>query len=567
MDAEELVIPQRVLDAKDKIETFVREPLVLPSWVPKRTWDERPGCDEDDMAHLTNLHIPVQTYGQDRPDMLLYQLGELHTLDPAFSDRLHDFVEGDDHLLLVNQSGTGKTRLVFETLCHHWGLYLTCAQDINLNPYGSHDITAVMSELNWNHMPKLPRLSNRSSKLKAVVHTNQMTTRLAFARVLLARLVVLKVFSQLVQSHSVPDADARKKWLVLQLRPSDILERDVFLDLVHDWESSNFDAWLEIPRFMRNIGVLLEFVALDEAQMAGRALARCFTTSDRKSYRPLLGEFVQILAVAFPSQRLIISGVEADYKLVSDAASAGPSRAVRHFYALGAFDSLARLSEYIRHFDSSGKVQCEALFSWLRGRHRIVAVFVMYSLLAGFSNWRQVLETIVYTLTGQKQESWTILPDVQLARLLPNERLEGTLHGHTSLLSNAFGRASFRVWLASTTSDICLRHPRTSTRSVDGSSTRPCDVERREVRLGAERFCPAQLNHGRASHLPESSALASCFAVLLHSWPRQQTGPRRVPGSCEAVCRRCRALRGHGARSVAHVTWRPAKRLRTSYTS
>ncbi|KZV95464.1 hypothetical protein EXIGLDRAFT_472392 [Exidia glandulosa HHB12029] len=278
MDAEELVIPQRVLDLKDKIETFVREPLVLPSWVPKRTWNRRPGCDEDDMAHLTNLHIPVQTYGQDKPDMLLYQLGELRTLDPAFPDRLHAFVEGDDHLLLVNQSGTGKTRLLFETLCHHWGLYLTCAQDINLNPYGSHDITAVFIMLDrFRHrVLELARLSSRSSKFKAAVYANQMTARL------------------LVQSHGVPDADARKKWLVLQLRPDDILDgRDLFLDLVHDWESSDFDAWPEIPRFMRNVGVLLEFVALDEAQMAGRAFRRSFTTADWKSYRPLLGDRLQ----------------------------------------------------------------------------------------------------------------------------------------------------------------------------------------------------------------------------------------------------------------------------------
>lgn len=77
-----------------------------PLWEPAEIRDDQPACDPGDISRLADLRIP-QTPAFRTPDMLLYQLGRLEVLDPAFSDRLADFVAGDHHtcVCLVSRPG------------------------------------------------------------------------------------------------------------------------------------------------------------------------------------------------------------------------------------------------------------------------------------------------------------------------------------------------------------------------------------------------------------------------------------------------------------------------------
>lgn len=74
-----------------------------PVWEPAETQDGEPAWDRGDVERLTALHIP-QVPSFKNPDMLLYQLGHLETLDPSFSKRIEDFLSGDNHLCVQPSS-------------------------------------------------------------------------------------------------------------------------------------------------------------------------------------------------------------------------------------------------------------------------------------------------------------------------------------------------------------------------------------------------------------------------------------------------------------------------------
>ncbi|KZV99189.1 hypothetical protein EXIGLDRAFT_726255 [Exidia glandulosa HHB12029] len=144
----ELHIPPELEEYSPRIAAFVRAPLDYPTWtVP--TVRNATQWHADNSSRIRSMRIPemqkASDVSQSRPDMLLYELGNQEALDTSFGDRLTDFTSGDDHLLLVNVSGAGKTRLVFETLARRWGIYFTCYTDVGTSPYGDVDLMFSIS--------------------------------------------------------------------------------------------------------------------------------------------------------------------------------------------------------------------------------------------------------------------------------------------------------------------------------------------------------------------------------------------------------------------------------------
>ncbi|KAG6823935.1 hypothetical protein H0H92_008571 [Tricholoma furcatifolium] len=59
---------------------------------------------------------------KERPQMLLYDLGSFKE-DPLLNERVGKLFQAGKNTFLVNASATGKTRLLYEGLTRHWGIY------------------------------------------------------------------------------------------------------------------------------------------------------------------------------------------------------------------------------------------------------------------------------------------------------------------------------------------------------------------------------------------------------------------------------------------------------------
>ncbi|KZW00176.1 hypothetical protein EXIGLDRAFT_762038 [Exidia glandulosa HHB12029] len=205
------------------------------------------------------------------PDMLLYSLGQMHILDPDYPKRLKRFLSGDQHIYLCNASGTGKTRLLFESLAQEWGIYLTCFHDRTSDPYGSPDLQKALSELAWdddnNRILSDIALSSPDSEQALILNRQRVATLLR--RVILARLLVLDCFIDVVNEMHIPDAVARRKWLILQLLPTETVGEDVFVRLIgYIDDLSDPEVFARISTLRVTSRAKAAFVAIDEAQVA-----------------------------------------------------------------------------------------------------------------------------------------------------------------------------------------------------------------------------------------------------------------------------------------------------------
>ncbi|KAF9075337.1 hypothetical protein BDP27DRAFT_1205869, partial [Rhodocollybia butyracea] len=110
-----------------------------------------------------------------------------------------------------NTSGTGKTRLLFEGLCLHWGLYLPCIIDsIGL---GAMDLSTAIEELKLRRLPPSSDID-----YTIILQNNLHATYRAVSITLLARLVVFQVYLKTCVEDGFCH-DHRKRWLEVQIFP------------------------------------------------------------------------------------------------------------------------------------------------------------------------------------------------------------------------------------------------------------------------------------------------------------------------------------------------------------
>ncbi|KAF9075351.1 hypothetical protein BDP27DRAFT_1257896, partial [Rhodocollybia butyracea] len=149
----------------------------------------------------------------DVPLVVLRGLGSFQH-DDVLKRRLDRIFSSTTHTFLVNTSGTGKTRLLFEGLCLHWGLYLPCIIDsIGL---GSWDLSAAIEKL------KLPWLPPGTDIDYAITLQNNIhATYRAVSTALLARFVVFQVYLKACAKDGFCH-DHRKRWLEVQIFPDTV---------------------------------------------------------------------------------------------------------------------------------------------------------------------------------------------------------------------------------------------------------------------------------------------------------------------------------------------------------
>ncbi|EEB97323.1 hypothetical protein MPER_03383 [Moniliophthora perniciosa FA553] len=210
---------------------------VLQGGLPSSFWSPPPPTDFDEttlspeiQTFVDNLKIP-NVDGLEFPAMLLHRLGSFSD-DMDLRRRKEDIFSGRNTCVLlfsqftalqfftsflVNTSGSGKTRLLFEGLCDHWGFYFTCHVDSGW--LGSTDVEAtVVNPLGTRSaFVEFLSLLPEADAARAISANIQLARRHS-SRILLARLLVFKTFLDCSRSHGY--REERKLWLHFQLQPN-----------------------------------------------------------------------------------------------------------------------------------------------------------------------------------------------------------------------------------------------------------------------------------------------------------------------------------------------------------
>ncbi|KZW00137.1 hypothetical protein EXIGLDRAFT_722713 [Exidia glandulosa HHB12029] len=393
----------------------------MQRWEPKTRYDKVSAWDEEDLPRLRDIQLYKRKASR-LPDLGTYALGRLDVLDDQFPLVLADFISGQDHIFLANASGSGKTRLIAETLERHWGLYFTCTSGSALNTWGSGDLVSAISSirrrttyssgvfdpLDFTDGKKMPRAA------AAQLANNRQLTRSLFARVLLSRLLLFEGFLRVCNERHLSEQKTKHKWAILQLRTEDVTGDDPFdhiFSCLLDLSDDDVAARLMAPS-LDACKAKLSFLFLDEAHVAQSRYRLAFATSDPRSARhaPLFREIVSCLADYMPQARLVVSGHQLDVPLMLDALL--PTRSVRKtvrpFFALRSLDSPARCTAYLKHFfPKVSNEDCRTVFAWTRGRIRFVTLLVTYTLAYGARNILQSLRTILCVQTKCDRRDWT----------------------------------------------------------------------------------------------------------------------------------------------------------------
>ncbi|KAF9023782.1 hypothetical protein BDP27DRAFT_1062217 [Rhodocollybia butyracea] len=216
---------EELLDPIQAIERFVdtlKEPMKnfvlsdqLPIWNPPESWA---GMTANEIAeiseHIRSLAIPARSDNPDCPDMLLHDLGKL--TNTGVSQLIETtFAPDKQPCLLINTSGSGKTRAMLEGLTRQWGFYFVCSDD----EHGSRDLSYVID----HSLPEnrefisIPSESFDEGRLRQ----NQQLAAQRFFEVLLSRLAVFDLFLDVLSglAADLDSIDYRKMWLLLQTEP------------------------------------------------------------------------------------------------------------------------------------------------------------------------------------------------------------------------------------------------------------------------------------------------------------------------------------------------------------
>jgi hypothetical protein len=324
--------------------------------------------------------------------------------------------------VLVNTSGSGKTRLLFEGLFREWGFYFTSVRDTSgLGPYDIHRIieSGLHSEPKFLDEPH-PDSPNFSEQLAS----NNLLAHKSFSEALLARLLIFRMFLETAAETGITE-EHKSKWLLLQLDSSLGRYSDIFDELtIALWDEDSYTQE-NIADVLHDIRELLGpelhlFFALDESQEAADGLPRAFDATPGK--RPVLLAILDVWRQHLPDTlfSVIIAGTEVAPQIFEDTPYA---ERLRWTSDTGAFDEQPVQERYLRRFlpplfltTSSGIAFLERAWKWTHGRcvsrsskislstfysrHRYTAALVGELLQTSFESPHSLLDRYVKNLCG-----------------------------------------------------------------------------------------------------------------------------------------------------------------------
>ncbi|KAJ7141998.1 hypothetical protein C8R46DRAFT_920591 [Mycena filopes] len=411
----------------------------LPLWTPAKGGDFE--------QFLTDLKIPLDTAG--KPDMLLHELGQLGE-DASLNKRLQKLFNTASiaHQFLINTSGSGKTRLLLEGLCKHWGIYLTAKRDTL--DHGSNDMGNIIDTI----LPDTPGFTERlsesaSSDFGRALAANRNIAKNHFTYLLLARLRIFRLFLDVIQEvpseQRQTEHEYRVRWLELQIRPYILGGGDIFehlsstliLELAPESilsEKSDESPPAEQPDNTPEAKFSL-FVVIDEVQHAASTHFDAFRSDARDArgqlylrpvFREMLHTWMKIVGIV-----TIAAGTGVDAAVLEETMSSAVAKYSRYLesHDTGAFDPTVDYVESLRTGDRSTQMGYilrfippqligTRLFAalvvricyWLAGRFRFTSGFISELLAAEFRFAHETLNEYIFQLTSPpKRQDRTII--------------------------------------------------------------------------------------------------------------------------------------------------------------
>lgn len=302
--------------------------------------------------------------------------------------------------LLVNTSGSGKTRLLFEGLSRHWGFYFTSAHHVATNPYGSTDLTSIILEdIPFSRCFCSVPESVPENERDATYKYNYHLARRHMFQVIQARLIVFEYFWNAIQNFPQRDINEFKMhWLFLQLFPHTILGEDVFRNLTMELKHADTDYLkmsslgldVGLAKLSNRIDIKEDFIiVLDEAQVLGEQMPLAFQSADPSVQCPVLKPIVNALLDA-SELPIIVSGTGLSMDLVNEGTSSTVSKrsAFRLTTHTGSFINRDQQCDYIMRYvpqhiveSEAGKALIERAWRWVRGRYVVIYLRALELLL------------------------------------------------------------------------------------------------------------------------------------------------------------------------------------------
>ncbi|CAG8549758.1 4902_t:CDS:2, partial [Acaulospora colombiana] len=368
----------------------IRELITQPrstTWYP-------PGIITPEVLQFyKNLDIPSI---RGKPNLLLHNLGKVPN---KFVDNL---LEGLDHSprILCNVSGSGKTRLLLETLCHHWGFYFVVAR--GYDRIGSPDLQATIDSMeftpNWNYdvFKNSPSVPPSTTDIQNASSSNGSIAFHRLSRMMLSRRFVFDTFIKVVKevyNGVIPDT-AKLDWLLLQILPDRFpLGQDPFTSIINDCligvtqeVLAQLHNELEPGRILgldQNKPFLL---VIDEIQVAGERYKTSFSDASGKKPRPVLRPIVQYLSETTLNGRVIVSGTGFSLENFKTVVTSGVGKEPLPWsvvYKTGDFDVRETQMDYVSAYLPSNFLSSPSgchlkarMYEWLRGRHRFTARYL-----------------------------------------------------------------------------------------------------------------------------------------------------------------------------------------------
>ncbi|KAF9456088.1 hypothetical protein BDZ94DRAFT_1327205 [Collybia nuda] len=396
--------------------------IYLPLWSPQ------PGSMTSTTAeHIKQLHIP---FLKGKPSVL-HDLGRFKE-DPILASRISNIFMPNNHTFLVNTSGSGKSRLLFEGLCNFWGFYFTSLVDSSL--LGSSDVQNSIRI----YLPNSPQFRTTlpqpdSPQYEPALKINRDNAERIFGQIFLARLLIFDLFARIMNRTKKKDESLdlyKQRWLLLQLQPSLLHPQiwDVFDHLVgklskatNAFINANTKALLSRVRELCSCeGVDVDhftaqsfcatntpfFCVLDEAQYAATQHCSAFRSDHSKAQRPVLREIVRAWEGQSFGQGvfMVVAGTGISKEIVDQAMSSAIMKDSKYRWCsdTGAFDNIQIQRKYILKYlppflahSTSGKRLLERMNYWLHGRHRFTAGFIAELLNSGFQRPHTLLNAYI----------------------------------------------------------------------------------------------------------------------------------------------------------------------------
>ena len=293
--------------------------------------------------------------------------------------------------VLINTSGSGKTRLGLHGLCHHWGFYgvLNEIED----GIGSRDLWDLMSLDDSPSYSFAKRLG--SSNKDAALHMDEKVTHRVYqfllGRFLFLNLLILEASNC---EGGLRSRDHRLLWVLLQAQPFELFKRDPFVEIINALRIASVeDLRVQIrEEFLKFEPTLQQeftdhsvtdttrrplYCFLDEVQNPTMARMGEYRSSDTNEERPLMRPIWRSMTGIFGSTDMlvILSGTAMNEVLLTSVLTSSAFKPpIYHFKRnIGAFDDPETQRHYIECYllDDHSSARQEFLkraWGWCRGR-------------------------------------------------------------------------------------------------------------------------------------------------------------------------------------------------------